>query len=1282
MELRSFIAFVLYSFLLFSMNAQIKFIENEGQFPTQVFAKLALNAGDIYFEDGIIKFSIYDKGQITDLHHNVKTSNTIKGHNYNVVYNEANDCKITYANKLSAYYNYYIGKDTSKWASNVPLYSDLIYKEIYNGIDLHYYSSYGQLKYDFIVAPAADPKNISWYYEGVDYKIRRGHIILETNLGKVIEQSPYAYQLIEGEEVRLECKFVQEGTKLGFELGSYDHSLPLIIDPILVFGTYTGSTSDNWGYTATYDDNENMFVGGVAFGTGYPTTIGAFDIVYGGGTGLGYPGTDVSISKFSDDGSQLLYSTYVGGTGQENPHSMVCNTNGDLYVFGSTSSSDFPVTASSASSSFSGGTAYSSGVFNYPSGVDGYVVKLNSTGTALLGSTYFGGTGNDVLNLGAGTRFNYGDTYRGEIIVDINDNCWIATSTLSNDVAIVNGFQTANAGGLDALALKFNSDLSSVLWSTYYGGTSEDAAFSIQLTLLNEVLITGGTKSNDLFMVGSSYQSSNSGGADGFVLKINSAGSSIIGSSYLGTPSDDLSYFVQVGVNDNIYLYGQTKSPAYPITSGTYSNSGSGQFIHCLSPDLSSTQFSTVFGSGNGINISPSAFSVTDCNFIYVSGWGGATNANAAGGSTFGMPLTPDAYQSSTDGSDFYIGVFAPNASSLLYGTYFGGGTSHEHVDGGTSRFDKKGNVYQAVCAGCGGNSDFPTTSGSWSTTNNSTNCNLGAFKFALDDIHPVISIPQPWVCIPSSYTFFNNSQGGNVYSWDFGDGDTSNLYEPTHTYTDTGGYEITLIVSDSLGCLLPDTTTIHLDVFAVNNAVIQGVTDTICSSDSIQLFASGGATYHWSPGYLLSDSTVANPWAYPDTTTIFTVTAHDSCGNDVTQVVVHVYNEIISTLPDTTICFGAIVTLEAYGGVAYNWYPTTGMINPGNPSPNVAPINDITYIVDVTTPLGCILTDSVNVNVITDVPTPSISDDITICTGDSIVLEASGGEFYVWSPDSDFSLINDSTISTSPVDTTYYEVEYINSCGSVYDTVWVNVVDIYSYSSPDTTICPGDTVVIWASGGEDYNWVSGYNIIPVNETALVFPYQSQTYDVIVTNEYGCSKLESIYVGVYPIPDVSAGPDYAITFGQSVVLQGQTSQTEFIWTPNDSLSCVDCIQPTASPTESVNYVLTVSDTNGCVNSDTMSITLDGVLYVPNTFTPNGDNVNDLFEIKGKEIKSFELWIFNRWGELIYHSTDMNDSWDGTFRGSPVQIDAYVWKLIYEDYQNNYGNLIGHVNVIR
>ena len=237
-------------------------------------------------------------------------------------------------------------------------------------------------------------------YEGVDnLKIEKGHLYIPTKLGYVIEQSPYAFQNIEGKETKVKCNYKLEGNQLSFDFPEdYDRTKELIIDPILTFATYTGSTADNWGYTATYDDDENMYIAGVAFAIGYPLSVGAFQTTYNGGNGVNYPGTDASISKFSADGVNLIYSTYYGGAGNENPHSIVCNASGELYVFGSTSSLDLPTSSAAYDDSFNGGTNVQNGVLNYVDGTDAYIAKFSPTGMGLIGGTYIGGSGNDALN--------------------------------------------------------------------------------------------------------------------------------------------------------------------------------------------------------------------------------------------------------------------------------------------------------------------------------------------------------------------------------------------------------------------------------------------------------------------------------------------------------------------------------------------------------------------------------------------------------------------------------------------------------------------------------------------------------------------------------------------------------------------------------------------------------------------------------------------------------------------------------------------------------------------
>jgi gliding motility-associated-like protein len=1264
-------------------KSTIRFIENKGQFNDQTDFQLKTNAGDIYLEGSTMTYCLYDKSLFTDIHHEKITIEdaVFEGHAYKVHFLNAQQTNIVKEQKSKEYYNYYIGSDKSKWASNIYGYGQVEYTNLYEGIDLKYYEYYGQLKYDLIVEPGGNTDDILIEYEGVEnLKIKKGHLHIPTNLGYVIEQSPYAFQNIDGIEKPVQCNYKLDENKLSFDFPEgYDSSIELIIDPILTFATYTGSTADNWGYTATYDDDENMYIAGVAFAIGYPLSVGAFQTTYNGGNGVNYPGTDASISKFSADGTNLIYSTYYGGMGNENPHSIVCNAAGELYVFGSTSSLDLPTSAGTYDNSFNGGANVQNGVLNYVNGTDAYVAKFNASGTSLIGGTYIGGSGNDALNADL-LRKNYGDEFRGEIIVDANDNCWVATTTSSIDFPVVNPFQATNGGINDAILFKFNSNLSGLLWSSYYGGTNADAAYSIQLNSLNQPIITGGTLSTDLTM-SSGQNIASFGDTDGFIIKLNTTGSMLINSTYVGTAAYDQCYFVQVDLNDDVYVFGQSQG-TYNITPSTvFSNPGSGQFIHKFDANLATTIFSTVFGSGSGINISPSAFLVSDCGLIYTSGWGGNTNAGYAGGNTTGMPLTGDAFQPTTDGSDFYLGVFNPDATSLVYGTFFGGGISAEHVDGGTSRFDKNGNVYQAVCAGCGGSSDFPTSAGAWSNTNNSSNCNLGAFKFDLGNITPAISIPQPWVCIPSSYQFDNLSSGGNVYEWDFGDGNFSNDFAPAHTYLTVGEYDVTLVVSDSLGCLSSDTVTIAIEVLAVDNAVIQQM-DTICPGDSILLEASGGTSYFWTPTTYLSDPTISNPIAFPPATTTYQVIATDNCGIDTATSTIFVYISPTSTIPDVTICGGAITTLEAFGGINYSWYPSTAMINPSSQTPNVAPLTSITYYVDITTAEGCIITDSVVITAVSSVPQANISPDTTVCQGDLFEIYAYGASTILWSP-ANLVLSQTDSITTAQLtsDATIY-VDLTNICGTITDSIQISVLSINPTIVNDTSICPGGYANLWAGGGDFYNWSPQESLSnPLDSATIASPSSNTTYSVEITNLAGCIKTLDVTVNIYPIPMVDAGEDVFIDFGDVISLNG-TTYGNYFWDSQDSLSCIYCLSPEISPIETSSYILYTIDQNGCENSDTVMVFLDGALYIPNTFTPNSDGINDYFVTKGKEIKSFQLYIFNRWGQLIYTANNLDDYWDGRHKGVSVQNDTYVWKVTYEDYQNNIGSLIGHVNVLR
>ena len=241
------------------------------------------------------------------------------------------------------------------------------------------------------------------------------------------------------------------------------------------------------------------------------------------------------------------------------------------------------------------------------------------------------------------------------------------------------------------------------------------------------------------------------------------------------------------------------------------------------------------------------------------------------------MPITADAFQNSTDGSDFYIMVLEDDASGLVYGSYFGGAVSSEHVDGGTSRFDRKGKVYQAICASCGGSSDLPIEPINALSPTNNSNCNLGVFKmdFNLPVVLADFEIP-PIGCEPFTYTFNNTSiyQSNTNYFWDFGDNNTSNAFNPTHTFSSAGSYQVSLILQDTATCNLGDTITQNIIILGDTSYQLNDINICPGETQQIGLLPNPNSTinYSWSPSLFLTDTAVSNPFCEPLTNTTYTL--------------------------------------------------------------------------------------------------------------------------------------------------------------------------------------------------------------------------------------------------------------------------------------------------------------------------------------------------------------------------------------------------------------------------
>ncbi|MBF9222389.1 DUF7948 domain-containing protein [Hymenobacter ruricola] len=968
----------------------LRFVPNQRQWEQPILFAADVPAGRLFLERGRLLVARYDAPAVDRAHHTPRGKGQpvrIGGHAYSVSFVGANARpEVRGEQPTGERFNYFLGNDQSRWVSGVPAYTDVRYQQLYPGTDLRFYSRGPVMEYDFELAAGADAGRIQLRYEGQEsLTVVDGALHIGTSVGRVTEQKPVAYQLIEGRRVAVPCQYVLgPGHTVSFGLPKgYDHSKPLVIDPVLVYSTYSGATARfNWGYTACPDTLGNLYAAGINFTAGYPTTTGA----------LTYRGAkDIVISKYNPAApvgtSSLVYATYLGGTDDEYPHSLVVNRANELVLLGSTESTNFPVTTASYRRTLAGGT-------------DLVLAKFDATGTRLLGSTYMGGTSDDGrLPTSSNLYNNYGDDFRGDVITDRQNNIYFTSGTLSSLFPTSAGaYQTSRRGTQDAVVVKLNPNLTGMIWSTYLGGTREDAAYSIQLDSLNGVFVAGGTTSTDFpGTVGGLRATSGGGPADGFVAHLSPTGTTLVQSTYLGTSSYDQAYFVQLDRKAAVYVLGQTNG-AYPVTAGTYRNTGSRQFIQKMNYGLSASVYSTVIGNGPGTsssanpypsNLAPTAFLVDNCGQILLSGYGAASIA--------GMPTTPDALRLTATNSTassaanantdtygyLYIMQLSANARRLVYGTYFGTGTTH--VDGGTSRFDKRGIIYQAICVRAQPNGNPPpaitttpnavarTMVGNGETT--SAALKLDIVRLDASFVPAANGAPNTRTgCAPLTVTFTRANPSNNGTTWTFGNGQTST--QPNNvsvTYNAPGRYPISLTAYDSTSCQAAVISRDTVTVFGLPRAAL-GPDQTVCPGASATLTVAGAspvqsAIYSWSPATGLNTTSGPRVIATPTATTQYIVTATTFGSGCISRdtVVVNVRSALaVAIAPAPPLCPGASATLtatDAGAGATYAWSPAVGLSGTSGRTVTANPSATTTYTVQVTTAAGCTGSASIVVN-------------------------------------------------------------------------------------------------------------------------------------------------------------------------------------------------------------------------------------------------------------------------------------------------------------------------------
>ncbi|GAB3574652.1 DUF7948 domain-containing protein [Hymenobacter daeguensis] len=1041
----------------------IEFVANQRQWDKPVLFAADVPSGRLFLEHGRLVQALYDGKQVEELHHKTAAPSAkerIRAHAYSTTFVGANlDAAVKGETQLPGLNNYFLGNDESRWASNVPGYGEVRYEALYPGIDLHFYSKERVLEYDFEVAAGADARRIALRYAGqTKLSVVDGALHIGTSVGTVVEQRPYAYQLVEGKRQRVACEYaLSAGNTVKFALPQgYNHDLPLVIDPVLVYSSYSGSSASNYGYTATYDSLGNLYSGGVVFSLGFPTTVGAYSAIFSGSQ-------DIGIIKYNPTATtgpaSRLYATYIGGNLDDHPHSLVVDGAGNLVILGSTSSTNYPTSTTAYDRTANGGA-------------DIILSKLNATGSTLLASTFLGGSANDGQVTGV-LNNNYGDNYRGDVTVDRQNNIYIASITQStNFPTTAQAFQRTSGGGIsDAVVAKLNTGLTALTWSNYLGGNNTDAGYSIQLDSVNNVFVGGGTVSANFPGTAAGFKSLYSGGsADGFVSRISAAGDDLAQSTYLGTSSYDQTYFVQLNKRGEVYAYGQTDG-VYPITTGLYGNPNSRQFIQKLNARLTSGIYSTVIGNGTVGQISPTAFLVDNCGQIVISGWGG-NNA--------GMPVTPNAIRS-TGGTGsfgyFYIAQLSGDAQNLVYATFFGNGSAH--VDGGTSRFDKRGIIYQSMCVGTG---VLPTTPNAWSATNGSS-WNNAAFKI---DVLQLTATFVPTVtststvrvanlCTPATFYFNRPNSAGTSTLWNFGNGQTSTqANNATTTYTTPGKYAVRLTVFDTNNCLQSVTTVDTVTVYAVPQPrVAASARQTICVGSSVTLSATNqstgmpNVTYTWTaPGQ--PTRTGASITVSPAVTTKYTITIATpanvgGCSATDTVTVKVIPRLTVSAGPARTICAGTPTTLSVADFGAGSTYTWTA---PGQPTLTgrtitVSPTTNIRYLVRVVNPTGCLGRDSVQFTI----PTPPVlaataSSPNLVNKPVSFINTTTGATSYRWdfgdnTPTS--TEVNPTHVYTAPTTTTPYQVRLTAVYGPGCEASLIVPVPVRGFDTPNIITPNGD---------------------------------------------------------------------------------------------------------------------------------------------------------------------------------------------------------------------------------
>jgi hypothetical protein len=651
-------------------------------------------------------------------------------------------------NQLASISNYFIGNDPSKWRSNIANYAAIRYEQVYPGIDWVVYGNPQQLEYDFVVSPQADPRRIEVKFEGareisVD---RRGELLVDVQ-DKILRQSkPVVYQTTpDGSRHVIEGRYVLHQRHVTFALGKYDHSRQLIIDPVFVYSTYLGGSGGDAAAAVAVDDDGNAYVAGGTTSLDFPT-LEPFQ-----GANQNRAWGNAFVSKFNSSGTALIYSTYLGGSGNSGFNgdaatAIALDSTGNAYVAGYTNSTNFPTV-----NPFQ---AVNNAAPN--DGSNAFLVKLNAAGNALAYATYFGGSGR------AHQAYVTGDSATA-LAVDGAGAAYVTGRATSMDLPTLMPFQATNKAtspdGTTAFVAKFDSSGSSLVYSTYLGGSTSlngigDLANAIAVDGEGNAYVAGATSAIDFPTIAAAQTLNravgveNGGVGNAFVAKFNASGSALLFSTYLGGSVNDSVLAVAVDAEGDSYVTGYTQSGDFPTLNAWQTTKKAG--------GVDSNAFVTKFNANGGMAYSTYLGGSTndEANALAVDAGGDVYVAGSTFSSNF--PVV-NALQSTNNGtshgsSNAFISEFDPTGRTLKFSTYLGGSGTMSAVqpacdcaplyngDSATGvAVDKMGNVY---VAGTTYSTDFPTVM-AFQDTNRTANPETGSTAFVAKIVTTPSSGPE-----------------------------------------------------------------------------------------------------------------------------------------------------------------------------------------------------------------------------------------------------------------------------------------------------------------------------------------------------------------------------------------------------------------------------------------------------------------------------------------------------------------------------------------------------------